>query len=400
MGCGVVLLYLDRLPAIAEEYRTARAGPDGGSRARSSPRRSSRDRDRLPRRPAPLARRHRGGAFRRRPRRAPQQDQRLPGPGRRHGDQRRLDAPEDGGGNRARCGSATCARCRARSRTRPSGAPAATPARSSRSSSAASPKGCPTVRASRRADFGQAVVRAADSAYQAIARPVEGTILTVIRDWARHVAARAPRGPGLREAPARVAGAGEGRARGDTPRQMQVLKKAGVVDAGAQAFVYLIEGIVRYLREAARGAIPEAPPEDVKAAIFDRTPEEILFRFCTEALLEGDDIDRDALRREAALLRRLDRHRRERLARAPARPHQRAGEGLLGRGAASPRSRRRRSRTCAPSTRRASTRTGRSASASSPTRRATCRTTLFEELGDRRWCRCASTSAPRTISTR
>ena len=39
--------------------------------------------------------------------------------------------------------------------------------------------------------FGAAVVQAAESAYSAIARPVEGTILTVIRDWARHVADRA-----------------------------------------------------------------------------------------------------------------------------------------------------------------------------------------------------------------
>jgi DegV family protein with EDD domain len=150
-------------------------------------------------------------------------------------------------------------------------------------------------------DFGQAVVRAADSAYQAIARPVEGTILTVIRDWARHVSARSGEvadfekllPESLEKARASLA---------NTPRQMEALRKAGVVDAGAQGFVYLIEGIVKYLREAARGAIPEAPPAEVKAALFDRTPEEILFRFCTEALLEGDGIDRDALRREVALM--------------------------------------------------------------------------------------------------
>ena len=40
-------------------------------------------------------------------------------------------------------------------------------------------------------DFGAAVLKAADSAYGAMARPVEGTILTVIRDWARAVADRA-----------------------------------------------------------------------------------------------------------------------------------------------------------------------------------------------------------------
>ena len=151
------------------------------------------------------------------------------------------------------------------------------------------------------AEFGGAVVRASDSAYQAIARPVEGTILTVIRDWARHVAARSGEvvdfAKLLPESLEKAKAALEA-----TPRQMLALRKAGVVDAGAQGFVYLLEGIVRYLREAARGAVPEAPPVEIAAAVFDKTPEEILFRFCTEALLEGDVIDRDALRREAALL--------------------------------------------------------------------------------------------------
>ena len=149
-------------------------------------------------------------------------------------------------------------------------------------------------------DFGAAVVRAADSAYQAIARPVEGTILSVIREWARDVAARAGEVPDFeRLVPESLERAKAALA--ETPRQMAALKKAGVVDAGAQGFVYLLEGIVKYLREAARGAVPESP-EEVRAAVFDRTPEEILFRYCTEALVEGDRIDRDALRREAALL--------------------------------------------------------------------------------------------------
>jgi DegV family protein with EDD domain len=149
--------------------------------------------------------------------------------------------------------------------------------------------------------FGSAVVRASESAYQAIARPVEGTILTVIRDWARHVAERARDvadfGILLPESlrAARVS-------LENTPRQMKVLQKAGVVDAGAQGFVYLLEGIVKYLKEAARLVPPPVELEEVRAAVFDRTPEAILFRYCTEALLEGDAIDRNAVRREAALL--------------------------------------------------------------------------------------------------
>jgi DegV family protein with EDD domain len=151
-------------------------------------------------------------------------------------------------------------------------------------------------------DFAAAVVRAGESAYSAIAKPVEGTILTVIRDWSRHVARRAQEVKDFAELlPESLAEAR--RSLENTPKQMAMLAKAGVVDAGAQAFVYLIEGIVRYLREAARRSIPEAPPEeDVKAAIFDKTPDSILFRYCTEALLEGDAIDRNELRRQAALL--------------------------------------------------------------------------------------------------
>ena len=48
-------------------------------------------------------------------------------------------------------------------------------------------------------------------------------------------------------------------------------------------------------------AAPE-PPEDVRAAVFEKQLESILFRYCTEALLEGDSIDRDELRPQAALL--------------------------------------------------------------------------------------------------
>ena len=165
-------------------------------------------------------------------------------------------------------------------------------------------------------DFGAAVVKASNSAYAAIARPVEGTILTVIRDWASEVRRRAETvrdfaqllPESLREAKKSLE---------NTPRQMKALAKAGVVDAGAQGFVYLLEGIVKYLREAARHrrqvgprredlaarhGPAEPPPEEVKAAVFEKQMESILFRYCTEALLEGDAIDRDELRRQAALL--------------------------------------------------------------------------------------------------
>ena len=149
--------------------------------------------------------------------------------------------------------------------------------------------------------FGAAVVQAAESAYSAIARPVEGTILTVIRDWARYVADRAQEikdfGVLLPESLEAATISLE-----NTPKQLKLLQKAGVVDAGGQGFVYLLEGIVTYFRESARLAPETTEPEDIQSALFDRMPEAILFRFCTEVLLEGDAIDRGGLRREVALL--------------------------------------------------------------------------------------------------
>ena len=214
--------------------------------------------------------------------------------------------------------------------------------------------------------------RRAESAYQAIARPVEGTILTVIRDWARHVAARAADVPDFEKL---------------LPESLKAAKAALAEDAQADAGpeeggrrgrgrpgVRLpLEGIVRYLREAARGAIPEAPPEDTSSRDLRpdarRHPLPLLHGGAARGRLHRP-------RRAAAggrAARRLDRDRRRRRARSPPRPHQRAGESSSRSRRGSPTSRRRRSRTCAPSTSRASTRIGRSASGSSPTRPATCR---------------------------
>jgi len=149
-------------------------------------------------------------------------------------------------------------------------------------------------------EFGQAVLRGAESARSAIQRPQEGTILTVLKDWAAAVVAQAAHArdfgallsDSLKSARDSLA---------QTPEKLAILKKSGVVDAGAQGFVYLLEGIVRYIRDAARRALPE-PPENAAAAVFDRSPESIMFRFCTEALLEGASLDRDALRQKVALL--------------------------------------------------------------------------------------------------
>jgi len=90
--------------------------------------------------------------------------------------------------------------------------------------------------------FSQAVEKACDYAYDALMEPREGTILTVIKDWSEYIRNHSDRiydfsellHNGLERAQESLK---------DTPKKLAVLKKAGVVDAGAQGFVYLLEGM-------------------------------------------------------------------------------------------------------------------------------------------------------------
>ena len=148
------------------------------------------------------------------------------------------------------------------------------------------------------ARLAQAIRAGSASARQALAEPREGTILSVIAAFADsldpgHAAAsmREWFAPALERAR---------RALADTPRQLPVLAKAGVVDAGAQGFLDLLEGIAEYL---ANGEVDTANFEneteaDLEAAqaheeVLDADPQH---RWCSECLLLGEGLDRAGLR--------------------------------------------------------------------------------------------------------
>lgn len=86
--------------------------------------------------------------------------------------------------------------------------------------------------------FLESVKVAINEAYQAIERPVEGTIITVIRSWAEALNDGETNLEDLLSnalSKAKVALV-------NTPNQLKVLKKNQVVDAGAQGFYLFIEG--------------------------------------------------------------------------------------------------------------------------------------------------------------
>src|SRR5690606_16595620 len=91
------------------------------------------------------------------------------------------------------------------------------------------------------------------------------------------------------------------RALADTPRQLAVLQKAGVVDAGAQGFVDLLEGIAEFLEGGPRairirGANAPAANETADAIVHEEHDVDPQRRWCSECLLLGEALDRDRLR--------------------------------------------------------------------------------------------------------
>ncbi|WP_228551551.1 DAK2 domain-containing protein [Paenibacillus sp. B01] len=94
--------------------------------------------------------------------------------------------------------------------------------------------------------FAAALQQGVDMAYKAVVKPVEGTILTVARETARHAQQAARRAPDMESLLQEVyAAANESLQR--TPELLPVLKQVGVVDSGGQGLVLIYEGFLEYL---------------------------------------------------------------------------------------------------------------------------------------------------------
>ena len=102
----------------------------------------------------------------------------------------------------------------------------------------------PTFTAS---DLAAALQGASRLAYRAVLKPVEGTILTVVKDCAEAAAASAARGSDLVGLMQEVVSAAR-QSVARTPDLLPILKQAGVVDSGGEGFCTLLEGIWRYIR--------------------------------------------------------------------------------------------------------------------------------------------------------
>lgn len=96
-------------------------------------------------------------------------------------------------------------------------------------------------------DLASALEQASQLAYRAVIKPVEGTILTVVRETAEASRRSANQNDDLVAQMQEIVTAAR-QAVARTPELLPLLKQAGVVDAGGQGFCTILEGILHYMR--------------------------------------------------------------------------------------------------------------------------------------------------------
>ena len=148
-------------------------------------------------------------------------------------------------------------------------------------------------------NFAKAVQFGAEYARQALAEPIEGTILTVLTDFSNHLIELIESQNcdfehllemGINEAEKSLE---------NTPNLLAVLKKAGVVDAGAQGFVDLLNGIFSFVRDGDLHGFKTDLEKKEPTLNFISTEgdfENSEFQYCTECLINGKTIDHKKVR--------------------------------------------------------------------------------------------------------
>ncbi len=145
-------------------------------------------------------------------------------------------------------------------------------------------------------DLANAIKLGVDSAYNAVMKPTEGTILTVARVASEYARKACNDGRNVVETFEYML-QGAQKALDETPEILPVLKKAGVVDAGGKGFVVILEGMLSVIRDGKMIESEEAP-QTASAGTSQRNAAgeaeaDITFTYCTEFIVKRDSSNKD-----------------------------------------------------------------------------------------------------------
>jgi fatty acid kinase/fatty acid kinase fatty acid binding subunit len=143
-------------------------------------------------------------------------------------------------------------------------------------------------------EYIEVVTNAANQAYQSINKPVEGTMITLMRTWATALNGLKDAGHGVIELFSKAFDILQIELK-KTTEMLAVLKQNKVVDAGAKGFVHFIEGFIKSLKGEQVNVKFQDVPEITEHLHIDHL-DESQFRYCTEALLSSIDLDHKAIK--------------------------------------------------------------------------------------------------------
>jgi len=147
--------------------------------------------------------------------------------------------------------------------------------------------------------FVEAARISVDHVYESLLNPVEGTIITVMKAWSNALEKFYTTTEDFQEMLQHALEAAQ-IALKETPKQLEVLAKAGVVDSGAKGFVDLLQGIADFIRAGNLRDIPVfEKPEDILEVHQFSGDENIPYRYCTEALITDSQVDFVDIKRKA-----------------------------------------------------------------------------------------------------
>ncbi|MHC1774033.1 MAG: DegV family protein [Lentimicrobium sp.] len=136
--------------------------------------------------------------------------------------------------------------------------------------------------------FAEIIKKAVTYAYEAIANPVEGTMITVIREWAEFIYILKDTIEDFIELLAKAYQKALESLQATTG-QLAVLAKSNVVDAGAKGFVVFLQGMVEFVKAGELRKLLSGRETVVIADSEIVSHDEITFRYCTEAMLMLDE---------------------------------------------------------------------------------------------------------------
>lgn len=150
----------------------------------------------------------------------------------------------------------------------------------------------------------EALKKAADTAYKAVMKPTEGTILTVARECGEKAMEIYQNYEDLADLMEEVIKHGNDILK-KTPDMLPVLKQAGVVDAGGKGLLYIFSGALKALRGetviTTTKAILEAPPKEAPKRREYIETDDIKFGYCTEFMINTENGDPEAFRDELSV---------------------------------------------------------------------------------------------------